>query len=61
MSRRSVRFLLIISCLSSLCSAFNFDSRLPVIKQGPVDSYFGFSVAEHVIADEARKRVSEAL
>ncbi|XP_030846528.1 integrin alpha-6 isoform X2 [Strongylocentrotus purpuratus] len=31
----------------TLC--FNFETRLPVIKEGPENSYFGFSVAEHIL------------
>lgn len=27
---------------------FNLETRIPVIKNGPADSFFGFSVAEHV-------------
>lgn len=30
---------------------FNFETRLPVIKNGPPDSYFGFSVAQHSTAE----------
>ncbi|XP_041478553.1 integrin alpha-6-like isoform X2 [Lytechinus variegatus] len=33
----------------TLC--FNFETRLPVIKEGPGESYFGFSVAEHILTD----------
>jgi len=31
---------------------FNFEPKLPVIKQGPKNSYFGYSVAEHTILDQ---------
>lgn len=53
----------VLLCLlcGHLCSSFNFETRLPIVKRGPHDSYFGFSVAQHLISDEARKRVSEAL
>ncbi|XP_071812883.1 integrin alpha-6-like isoform X3 [Apostichopus japonicus] len=30
---------------------FNFETRLPLIKNGPPDSYFGFSVAQHSTAE----------
>ena len=33
-----------ISCIDS----FNLDTRIPIFKFGPKDSYFGFSVAEHI-------------
>lgn len=55
------RLFLLLLCFVHLCSPFNLEPRLPIVKRGPVDSYFGFSVAQHVIADETRKRVSEAL
>lgn len=28
-------------------STFNLDDKLPLIKKGEVNSYFGFSVAQH--------------
>ncbi|XP_007899749.1 integrin alpha-3b isoform X2 [Callorhinchus milii] len=31
----------------SIASAFNIDTRFPVLKRGPPDSYFGYSVALH--------------
>lgn len=31
---------------------FNLESRLPIIKQGESDSYFGYSVATHVTLSE---------
>lgn len=39
---------------------FNFEPKLPVIKQGPKNSYFGYSVAEHTILDQ-NNRTSDAL
>lgn len=52
--------MVIFSC--QLCSSFNFEPRLPIVKRGPVSSYFGFSVAEHMIAeDETRRRISESV
>jgi hypothetical protein len=60
-SDRHFLILILCFCLCHLCSCFNFEPRLPVIKRGPLDSYFGFSVAQHLIADETRKKISEAL
>jgi len=36
----------VITCVV-LVSGFNLDTTIPVIKQGPAGSYFGFSVAQH--------------
>ena len=38
--------------LFAFSQGFNFDARFAVIKKGPKNSYFGFSVAEHQIVDE---------
>lgn len=46
-------FIFIITYLS-LCKAFNFETRLPIIKRGSQGSYFGFSVAEHQEFDEVK-------
>ena len=27
---------------------FNIDTVAPIVKTGPIDSYFGFSVAQHI-------------
>ncbi|XP_072167431.1 integrin alpha-6-like [Diadema setosum] len=49
---------LLVACATFLCIfqaivertfGFNYEPLLPVIKEGPRDSYFGFSVAEHRI------------
>ena len=29
-------------------SAFNLDTKVPIVKKGITDSYFGFSVAQHI-------------
>ncbi|XP_052246976.1 integrin alpha-6-like isoform X2 [Dreissena polymorpha] len=47
----------VITCLV-IVSAFNLDTTIPVIKQGPPNSYFGFSVAQH---KEVRKINPEQL
>lgn len=39
---------------------FNLETRLPLVKQGHRNSYFGYSVAQHIIIDEATKRITEA-
>lgn len=39
---------LVIWCVS-LVDCFNYEPRLPVIKFGPQDSFFGYSVAQHII------------
>ncbi|KAI7697554.1 hypothetical protein SSS_08896 [Sarcoptes scabiei] len=43
---------LLLQCLFSIWpmfQAFNLDTSIPVYKFGPKDSYFGYSVAEHII------------
>lgn len=37
-----------------LCSAFNLEVRLPIIKKSVRGSYFGYSVAQHVIQEANR-------
>ncbi|GIX98609.1 hypothetical protein CEXT_280601 [Caerostris extrusa] len=37
---------------------FNLETRLPIIKDGPEGSYFGYSVAQHQIIDEEGRRES---
>lgn len=32
--------------------AFNLENRLPIVKYGEADSYFGYSVAGHEIGDD---------
>lgn len=32
--------------------AFNLENRLPIVKRGEDGTYFGYSVASHVITDE---------
>lgn len=29
-------------------SAFNLDTKVPIVKKGIADTYFGFSVAQHI-------------
>lgn len=40
---------------------FNLETRLPVVKIGPQDSYFGYSVAQHQIVDDFGRRTSVLL
>ena len=53
--------IVISSSLFQFSNAFNLETRLPVIKYGPRNSYFGYSVAEHLILDENTKSVNEAV
>lgn len=32
-------------------NAFNLENRLPIVKYGDLDTYFGYSVASHVIGE----------
>ncbi|KAH9493727.1 Itga7p, partial [Dermatophagoides farinae] len=41
--------LLSSSSIIQLINTFNLDTNIPVYKFGPRDSYFGYSVAEHII------------
>ncbi|XP_052091762.1 integrin alpha-PS1-like isoform X1 [Mytilus californianus] len=40
--------LFIVLTISCVCG-FNIDTKIPFIRTGPVNSYFGFSIAEHMI------------
>ena len=37
---------------SALVLAFNLENRLPIIKYGDKDTYFGYSVASHVTGEK---------
>lgn len=61
-TRSYLLLLVVITCaILHVCSAFNFEPRLPVVKRGVPGSYFGYSVAEHLILDENKRRVVEAV
>lgn len=45
-------FLLILFYCVNDTGAFNLEDRLPIVKYGEVDTYFGYSVAGHEISDE---------
>lgn len=47
--------------LTAQVYTFNLESRLPVIKLGPKDSYFGFAVAEHQILRVKPNETKEVL
>lgn len=57
----SMLFIMTILIIPSPCSGFNLEHRLPVIKKGDFNSLFGYSVAEHLIQDENRGRIIEAV
>lgn len=42
-----------------LINSFNLETRIPVIKNGNVGSYFGFSVAEHQSVDDVTGVIKE--
>lgn len=41
--------LTLISCFTLEIRGYNLDTRIPIIKQGDVGSFFGFSVTGHTI------------
>ena len=63
---KSIDLLFLMAILLNLnlfqfSNAFNLETRLAVIKYGPKHSYFGYSVAEHLILDETSKQITEAV
>ena len=44
-----MKFNLIICCLVSSVCSFNLEPRISILKQGPADTYFGFSVSQHQV------------
>lgn len=40
-----------VICVLNFGNSFNLESRLPIVKYGEKDSYFGYSVATHVQVD----------
>ncbi|GFR29542.1 uncharacterized protein TNCT_308481 [Trichonephila clavata] len=48
MLKMSYYYLCLFLCVAN---AFNLEPRIPVLKLGDKDSYFGYSVAEHQILD----------
>lgn len=45
-----VPILLLDSIINDI-DAFNLENRLPIVKYGDVSTYFGYSVASHVIGE----------
>lgn len=42
-------FCLLFGSFVTVLNGFNLDTSVPIVKVGPTDSYFGFSIAEHQI------------
>ncbi len=40
--------------LAAVCSAFNLEPRIAIVKRGDADSYFGFSVSQHQVVSRDR-------
>lgn len=38
--------------LISLVNCFNLENRLPIVKYGEKDSYFGYSIASHIMVKD---------
>lgn len=36
----------------SLVNCFNLENRLPIVKYGEEDSYFGYSIASHIMVKD---------
>ena len=51
--------IVVTTVILHLCSSFNLEPRLPIVKRGIPNSYFGYSVAEHLIEDQTRRRIIE--
>lgn len=51
----------VATVFAGVCHAFNLEPQLPIVKKGIPGSYFGYSVAEHLILDESKKRVVESV
>lgn len=47
--------MLIFSYCVNDIAAFNLENRLPIVKYGDADTYFGYSVAGHVIDKENKQ------
>lgn len=43
----SVLLCLILVIILQEVTSFNLDTTIPIIKEGPANSFFGFSVAQH--------------
>jgi len=45
---------LVVGVLVVCVRSFNIDVHAPIVKQGDADSYFGFSVAQHLVYNHGR-------
>jgi len=44
----------VVGLLVASVRSFNVDTHAPIVKQGVADSYFGFSVAQHLVFNHGR-------
>lgn len=44
-------FILLNYCVNDTV-AFNLENRLPIVKYGDADTYFGYSVAGHIVGEK---------
>ncbi|XP_049862798.1 integrin alpha-PS1 isoform X1 [Schistocerca gregaria] len=51
--------IVLTACCVVCCATFNLEARIPIIKRGAIDSYFGYSVAEHQVINEATGVIEE--
>jgi hypothetical protein len=59
--RTTVTLLLVLFCAGVLQShSFNLETRLPIVKRGHTESYFGFAVAGHQSFDELKGEVEHS-
>lgn len=47
-----IYFTIIFINLIKYINCFNLETRLPIVKYGEENSYFGYSVAEHIIGNK---------
>ena len=45
---------LVVALLVVSVRSFNVDTHSPIVKRGVADSYFGFSVAQHLVFNHGR-------
>jgi len=45
---------LVVGLLVLSVRSFNVDTHAPIVKRGVADSYFGFSVAQHLVFNHGR-------
>ncbi|KAL5276903.1 ITGA7 family protein [Megaselia abdita] len=51
---KSVSLVVISATVFSIVSGFNLENRLPIWKYGPENSYFGYSIASHIMDEDSR-------